>query len=248
MTLTVYADFSCPECYLASRRADALAAAGVEIDWRAIEHQPALPVSGRPLTDADREDLERRFATLAGRLLPGEHLPWTMPTRQPRTEAARTALAEAAGAGVAGDVRRLLFELYWRDGADIGNPNALRIPLAGAIRRGISTTSALHESGFGVAPDRGPVSTLGWRLLRAWSGEYRALGSPDLPVVLIDGATLTGADALRRLGKQIVYADAPLTEPVTNPRRYPALGVRPGPHWVSQIGGTWMTAHRPLSG
>lgn len=246
MTLTVYADFSCPECYLAGRRADALAAAGVEIDWRAIEHDPALPVSGRTLGDADRDTLRERFAALADLLLPGEELTWTMPSRQPRTEAARTALAEATGAGVADDVRRLLFELYWREGADIGNPNLLRIPLTGAIRRGRSTTSALHESGYGVAPDRGPVSTVGWRLLREWDAAYSELGTPPLPVVLVDGATLTGLPAVRRLGKQIVYTDAPLSGPGDNPRRYPRLGVRPGVHWVSQVGGTWMTAHRPV--
>jgi len=38
MGLIVYSDFSCPECYLASRRVDALRAAGVEVDWRAVEH------------------------------------------------------------------------------------------------------------------------------------------------------------------------------------------------------------------
>jgi hypothetical protein len=171
-----------------------------------------------------------------------------MPARQPRTEAAVTALAEAVGAGVGDDVRRLLYGLYWTDGADIGNPNTIRIPLAGAIRRGRSAVSALHESGYGVAPDRGPVSTAGWRRLHEWREDYRALGEPQLPVVLVDGATLTGLDALRRLGKELVYTDAPRTAPGENPRRYPELGVHPGVHWVSQIGGPWLTVHRPVAG
>lgn len=244
MALTVYADFSCPECYLASRRADALAAAGVAIDWRAVERAPELPVAGRALDDDAQAALAARFTALQRLLLPDEELPWVAPARQPRTEAARTALAEATGAGVADDVRRLLFGLYWRERADIGNPNVLRIPLAGAIRRGTSAVSALHESGYGVAPDRGPVSTVGWRLLREWSGAYRALHSPPLPVVLIDGAMLSGLDAVRRLGKEVVYADASPAEPAGDPRRYPELGVRPGEYWTSQVGGPWLSAHR----
>ena len=38
MVLIVYGDFSCPDCYLASRRADALSAAGVTVDWRAVDN------------------------------------------------------------------------------------------------------------------------------------------------------------------------------------------------------------------
>lgn len=242
--MIVYADFSCPECYLASRRADLLAAAGVEIDWRATQHTPELPVRGRRLGEADTSALSARFTRLARLLLPGEELPWTAPALQPRTEAAVTALAEASGGGVGDDVRRVLFDLYWRDGVDIGDPNALRAPLAGAIRRGHSATSALCESGYVVAPDRGPVSMTGWRRLRAWRTGYAELGCPPLPVLLVDGATLTGDDALRRLGKEVVYAGAATAEPSDNPGRYPELGVYPGPHWVSQIGGPWQTAHR----
>lgn len=242
--MIVYADFSCPECYLASRRADLLAAAGVEIDWRATQHTPQLSVRGRPLGEAERAALSARFARLAELLLPGEELPWTVPVLQPRTEAAVTALAEASDAGAGDDVRRLLFDLYWRHGVNIGDPNALRTPLAGAIRRGHSTTSALRESGYVVAPDRGPVSMTGWRQLRAWRTEYQELGSPALPVLLVGGATLTGDDALRRLGKEVVYAGAATAEPDDDPGRYPELGVYPGPYWVSQIGGPWLTAHR----
>lgn len=246
--MIVYADFSCPECYLAARRADLLAATGVPVDFRAVEHEPGLPVTGRPLDERAQAALTERFAALSELLLPDEELPWAMPTRQPKTEAAVTALAEAIGAEVGDDVRRLVYGLYWIDGADIGNPNMLRIPLAGAIRRGRSTVSALHESGYGVAPDRGPVSTAGWRRLRDWREDYRVLGRPQLPVVLVDGATLTGFDAVRRIGKELVYADSPRTEPGENPRRYPAVRVHPGVQWVSQIGGPWMTVHRPLSG
>ena len=48
--------------------------------------------------------------------------------------------------------------------------------------------------------DRGPVTTAAYRRIRAWRTEWQELGSPALPVLLVEGATLHGADALRRLG------------------------------------------------
>jgi hypothetical protein len=44
--LVVYADFTNPQSRLASRRVDALRAAGVAVDWRAVESQPRVPVTG----------------------------------------------------------------------------------------------------------------------------------------------------------------------------------------------------------
>jgi len=116
VSLIVFADFSCPECYLASRRVAVL------------------------------EDL----------LLPGERLPWTDPPVLARTEAA---------------------------------------------------------------------------------AQWGELGGPELPVLLVGGATLHGLDAVRRLGKEIAYVQAAL-EPSTPP---PVSGaaVRPGPAWTSRVGDPW---------
>ena len=147
MTTIVYADFACPTCYLASRRVDALRVAGVEVHWRAVEHRPETPVAGARLDAARLDRFATNFAELTGMLLPGENLPWTMPRVIPKTEAAVSAYAEACGAGVAEDVRRLLFAMYWEEGADIGDPNVLRTPLAGPMLRGNATSDPLHESG-----------------------------------------------------------------------------------------------------
>ena len=104
MSMVVYADFSCPDCYLASRRVDALRAAGVEVDWRSIEHEPSMPVGGHRVSQAVRDGLSERFAELTRLLLPGEALPWAMPGSVAKTEAAVSAYAESYGAGVGDDV------------------------------------------------------------------------------------------------------------------------------------------------
>lgn len=244
MSLIVYADFSCSDCYLTSRRVDTLAAAGVPIDWRAVERAPQLPVAGTGLSATDQQAVTERFAVLDSLLLSGECLPWTAPTCVPKTEAAVSAYAEAYGAGVADDVRRLLFELYWVHGVDIGSPNVLRSPLAGPILRSHSLAEPLRDSSYAVSVDRGPITTDAYRRIRSWRREWEQLGSPALPMLLTGGATLSGVDALRRLGKEIGYVDARLDAELDDPRRYPGVSVRPSASWVSQIGGRWRNAYR----
>jgi hypothetical protein len=244
MNLIVYADFSCPDCYLAGRRADALSAAGVVIDWRAVEHRPHLPVAGRRLSAAEQDWLGQRFAVLQDVLLPGETLPWRMPAIAAKTEAAVSAYAESYGAGVADDVRRLLFGLYWSEGADIGSPTVLRSPLAGPILRGDSPAEPLRESGYAVSVDRGPITTDAWRRIRSWRAEWEELGCPELPVVLSGAAIVHGLDAVRRLGKEITYIEAAPQPELEDPRRYPRVNGRPQASWVSQIGGRWRNAYR----
>lgn len=242
--VTVYADFTCPQCYLASRRCDLLAASGVSIDFRAVEHRPALPVSGVRASAAEQDELTERFAALERILLPGERLPWEMPTLTPKTEAAISAFAAVAGSAGADDVRRLLFALYWLNGVDIGSPNALRTPLAGAVLRSGANADPLRQIGYAVTVDRGPVTTDAYRRIRSWRAQWEELGNPELPVVLADGATLHGSDALRRLGKQITCAGVQLAPELEDPRRYPAELVRPSASWVSQIGGRWRNGYR----
>jgi 2-hydroxychromene-2-carboxylate isomerase len=241
VNLVVYGDFSSPDSYLASRRVDALTAAGVVVEWRAVERSPLVPVSGRRLLAAEQDALADRFAALDGLLLPGETLPWSMPAIVPKTEAAVSAYAATESGD---DVRRLLFELYWLHGADIGNPAVLRTPLTGPILRAGSDAAPLRESGYAVSVDRGPITTAAYRRIRCWRTEWQQLGSLRLPVLLVGGATLSGIDALRRLGKEITYAAAAVQPELDDPRRYPQVTVRPPAAWVSQIGGRWRNVYR----
>lgn len=248
-TITVYSDFTIPQAWLASRRVDRLRAAGVQVDWRAVEFEPGLPVTGTRLGPDERDALEARFAALERVLAHGESLPHVVPATRPRTEAAVTAVAEAYGTPAADDVRALLMALYWTEGADIGSPAALRTPLAGAFLRTGRATSSLRESGFGIGVDRGPVSTAGWERIDQWRAQWRGLGAPRDVLVLVDGATLVGPDALERLGKELdrlpeTPAGAGAPPRSGDPRRYPDVEVRPDPHWLTWVGGPWRTSHR----
>jgi hypothetical protein len=245
VNVIVYADFTRPDCYLAAQRADVLAAGHVPVDFRVVEHKPQLPVAGEKLAAADQDALAERFRVLQDLLLPGEKLAWQMPLITAKTEAAVSAYAEVYGSPAEGDVRRLLFELYWREGADIGNPNVLRSPLAGPVLRSGSTADPLRQIGYAVSVDRAPITTGAYRRIQNWRAEWLNLGGHALPLVLAGGATLHGIEALRRLGKEIAYAGADIDPTLPDARRYPHVVGRPSPSWVSQIGGRWRTGHRP---
>jgi 2-hydroxychromene-2-carboxylate isomerase len=243
MTIVVYGDFGCLPCYLASRRVDALAAAGADVEWRAVEQRPGTLVAGRPLDDADRRALEAQAATIEPDLLAGEKLLWAPPRLAPRTDAAISAYAEACGAGVGRDVRGLLFAAYWIGGADLGNPEVLRNLLIGPVLRGHSAVHALREAGYCVSANRGPISTAAWRRVRAWRGEWQQLGQPELPVLADGQQTLTGVAALRRLGAEISRAPRSVPPDDLDPARYPLAPDAPL-GWVSEVGGPWKYAVR----
>lgn len=241
----MYADFSSPECYLASRRADVLAAAAT-VDWRAVEEHPRMPVMGASLSEG--EHLRSRFAALEELLMPGEQLWWRLPRLVPKTQAAVSAYAEAHGAPVDAEVRRLLFDLYWRDGADIGSPAVLRTRLAGPMLRSGIAADPLRQFGYAVGPHRDPITASAYRRIRTWREQWQEMGSPQLPVVLVDGATLTGLDAVRRLGKEIERLDVDVKPVLEDARRYPELDGTPPLSWVSQIGGEWLHLYRVAAG
>lgn len=243
MALTVYADFTCPASYLASGRVDALRAAGVPVSWCAVEFEPTLPISGQRLDAAAQDRLTARFAEFDALMLNGERLPWRMPATQPKTEAAVSAYAEASEAGVGDDVRRLLFELYWQRGADIGSPAVLRAPIADPILRGHSRVEALRQSGYAVSVDRGPISSAAYHLIRDWRAQWRELTTTTL-VVRADTEILSGTEALQRLGGELERAGGHF--PVTctpTPGDWPAQ-THPHAGWVSEIGGRWVPAYR----
>lgn len=246
MALILYGDFTSPWCYLASRRVDALAAAGVDIGWRAVEQAPWLPVTGRPLRAEDRAETERQMHRVAALLLPGEELPWTVPARVCRTGAAVSGYAEAYEAGVAADVRRLLYAAYWVDGVDIGNPEILRKLLAGPILRGHSPAWPLREHGFAVSVSGGPMTTAGWRRLWSWRQEWTRLGAGAVPILVADGEPpVTGEEVLRVLEKEMIRTGAQVNPDLPDPARYPATSVRPPMDWVSSVGGSWACTWMP---
>ena len=125
MTVIVYGDFNCPYSYLASQRADLLSRVGVVVDWRAVEHDRGLLVTGGR-SDRGREAWERELAQVASLALPGEHVPAGPPVLIGNTKAMVAAYAEAVSDGVAGELRRRLFRAIWVQGLHLSNAYEVR--------------------------------------------------------------------------------------------------------------------------
>jgi hypothetical protein len=201
----VYGDFNCPYSYLASLRVDALLATGGDVEWRAVEHAPTLPVIGRRLDDAGKAEMDAEVQAIRELLMSEEELPFVTPQLVPRTEAAVAGYAEACGAGVADEVRRILFDAYWTRGLNIGSPEVLRPMLAGPIRGGQATALPLHRSGYAVSAARGPITVAAHRLIRGWQTGWEETGTQTTPTVIARGVAFAGIDGLAWLAEELTH-------------------------------------------
>lgn len=236
--LVVYGDFNCPWSYLASRRVGVLAAAGVPVEWRAVEHD-RRPPGARTRPDAAIAALQEEMGRVLAALLPDERLPYDLAGFVPPTEAAVTAYAESVVARRPARVRRLLFESFWMHGIDIGDPAVLRTLLVDELRGSASPSVPVRDWGYGVDVNGGPFTTRAWRVVRRWSAEWRETGKPVVPVVML-AEPLHGVDAVEWLGRQVrrrgLDPEPPAHRPVPrgDRRELPSLG------WVSANGGRWL--------
>ena len=233
MTVIVYGDFNCPYSYLASQRADLLIRAGIKVDWRAVEHDPCVPLTGSR-SDSDRAGWDREVAEVASLALLGEHVPSGPPAVISNTRAAVAAYAEAVSDGVADDLRRRLFTAIWTQGLHLSSAYEVRRlvtmlmwpqeDITGRLSspefpslliRDPDLTRIVRRSGGTVAPDGSPLTVTGCRRISQWRQDWLALRSQVSPAVI--GAVLSvrsGVDArgfLAHLASGAVLAPQPRT-------------------------------------
>jgi 2-hydroxychromene-2-carboxylate isomerase len=177
--LTIFGDFNCPFSALASVRADVLlAAGGYEVEWRAVQHDTAIPVAGEPVEGDTFTELEAEVAKIRELSADDVRLVLTVPPVRSNTAAASAAFA-AAGDG-ADEVRRLLFAAVWAEGRNVGDPAEL---------------------------DRLGVAGRDDAVAGRWQSEFEALPKPITPsLVLPDGYVSRGLGALARLADLVAAA------------------------------------------
>lgn len=238
--IVLYVDFDCPWSYLASRRASVLEASGLQVDWRAVEHDPQIPAGRRDPSfrfAALHEEMDRVLATL----IPGERLPYDLAGFVPRTDVAVSAYAESHVAQVPTRVRRVLFESYWMHGIDIGDARALRTLLVDELRGSSSPSEPVRAWGYPLDVGRGPISTAAWRVIRRWAADWRATGKQVVPVVTVPhAAPLHGVDAVEWLGRQLLSRGLDPELPSRTPPERPDVRELPDLGWVAASGGRWL--------
>ncbi len=196
----IYADFTDPWAYLASRRLDRLAEAGAEVpDWRAVAHRHGLPQVTLRLDAVAQANRQAELDRVRELLGPDEELPGRAPALLPHPDAPVAAYAEAYAHGYGPQVRRLLFEAYWVEGQDIGDPEVLRRLLPRVVQRDIVTGEAFHDFAYAVSPSRTALTTEAAHLVRDWQAEWLRLGTPVTLTLATDDRCLVGADAVREL-------------------------------------------------
>jgi 2-hydroxychromene-2-carboxylate isomerase len=227
MTVIVYGDFNCPYSYVASQRADLLSRMGTAVDWRAVEHDRGLAVTGGN-PDQHRAAWDRELTEVASLALPGEHVPGAPPRLVSNTKAAVAAYAEAVSDGAADELRRRLFQAIWVQGLHLSNADAVRRLITAVmwpaeditdrlaspdfpslLLRDTDLARIVRRSGGTIAQDGGPLTTAGWRRIRQWRQEWLALPSQVTPVVIgPDHIARSGAGALRYLAGLASARDA----------------------------------------
>ena len=177
--LTIYGDFNCPFSALASVRADlVLAAGGYEVEWRAVQHDTAIPVAGEPVEGDTFAELAAEVAKIRELSADDVHLVLTVPPVRSNTAAACAAFAAAGDQ--ADKMRRLLFAAVWAEGRNVGEPAEL---------------------------DRRGAAGRDDAVAGQWQAEFEALPQPITPsLVLPDGYVSRGLGALARLADLVAAA------------------------------------------
>jgi predicted DsbA family dithiol-disulfide isomerase len=170
--LTLYGDFNCPYSALASARVDALRATGrYEIEWRAVQHDRTIPVSGEVVIGDVARELAAELAEIEDLAAPDLQLVLRAPPVRPNTALASTAFA--ANGSDTDDLRRRLFAALWTEGRNLGDADELH--RLGALGRNDEVA-------------------------RAWQDGYDALAHPMTPTLVEpNGQVCPGRDALARL-------------------------------------------------
>jgi len=200
-SITVWGDFTCPWSHLAWRRTELLADDGVEVDWRTVEHDPWHHLTSLDTTDR-LTALHDELPAVLGHLLPGEPFPYVLKGQVPFTGAATSAYAEAHAGGVARQVRRKLFNAFWQDGVDLGDPRILRTMLAEDMLASSSPSEPVWRWGLAVDVTGGPISNEAWHLVRDWRSQWEELGG-TVPTVVVGEHAFVGVAAVDWLGTQV---------------------------------------------
>lgn len=202
LSISVYSDYICPFCYIGYARVERLHEHfELEVSWLPFEIHPDNPPQGRPVSELGYppQQWERMMATLET-MAKEEGLalaPRTFTTNSHQALLLAEAVKEQ-GEGAFPRLHQRLFEAYFRDRENIGDPEVLRV---------LATES-------GVTPD---ILTKAWsdpvyeRRLRDHSARAMQIGLQGVPAFIIGGHVLAGAlptETLVRAGRQAVEAHA----------------------------------------
>lgn len=178
--MVAYGDLNCPFCYALEER---LIARDVthRVEWRLVEHAPALPVESGAAGAAELEELGQELESLLER---APDVKIVRPPFRPNSGPAIRAVAEACAIDPprAWVLRLSLFRALWREGRNIADPQVIH---------------ALVERA-GLPPLQGTAAATA--VAERWTSEWRDARYERIPVMISDVDTkLLGLVPARRL-------------------------------------------------
>lgn len=189
--VTLFLDYSCPFCYVASYRLERLAERyPLDILWRFLEARPETPADGAAVT-GDGARGERSETVLA--MVRHDLLPWSPP---PIRSNSRRALLLAQAVQLHRRPRflplhRALFHAHFGDGQDLGDEAVLR---AIAEEQGVAD---LVDTAWNTAQ---PVEVFLSHVEAA--GE---LGIASIPSLVVSGRVFPGASSMELLERSLAH-------------------------------------------
>ncbi len=185
LTIDVVSDVVCPWCYLGKARLDAALAQlpelTVAVRWRPYQLDPTVPQGGVPRADyiARKFGSESRIEAAHRRLTQlgsaaGITYRFDAITWQPNTVDAHRLVHWAADAGVEEAAVTRLFELEFRDGANVGD-HAVLVALAREI--GLDAGAVARKLADGTDAD----------LVRAEAQRWTEMGVTGVPCFVLNG-------------------------------------------------------------
>lgn len=136
ISVDVISDVMCPWCYIGKRRLEravaSMATTAIEVHWRPFQLDPTIPREGI----AREEYLTKKFGlaekvkeiqgpVMAAGILEGIEFRFDPIRRSPNTLDAHRLLRQAQAEGRQGVVAERLFQLYFLEGADVGEKSVL---------------------------------------------------------------------------------------------------------------------------
>lgn len=199
MTIDVFADLACPWCSIGEAYLDAALAVRpglhVERRWRPFQLQPGLPPEGVPLRPffPDKFGGEAAMATAFARVAEagaraGVPFAFERMTGVPNTSDAHRLVLLAQTLGQTWTTARSLYDGYFAEGANLGDPETL---VTLAARGGLPEADARAL----LAGDRFAADVQASQMLAA------RLGVAGVPFVVVDGRVgISGAQPADAIG------------------------------------------------
>lgn len=182
LKVIVYSDYICPFCYIGFHRIEKLKEKyPLEIEWEPFELHPEIPKEGM---DTEKLSFPKGYLEIVRanvkRLAEEDGIPFKFSEKLPNSQLALFISEFAKKKGKFDEFHKLVFDNYWKEGKDIGDPVFL-LELAESIGLKKEEITSYLESDEPV------------KKLRETSFELRRYGINGVPTFFIGDEIVFGA-------------------------------------------------------